>query len=63
MSEYKVEKSLSADRLLVQDDKLTSDIWKTTKEEDRAYNLSLGDAIVGGCPFPQTRSLESSQQA
>ena len=33
MSEYKVEKSLSADRLLVQDDKLTSDIWKTTKKK------------------------------
>ena len=62
MSEYKVEKSLSVDRLLVQDDKLTSDIWKTTKEEDRAYNLSLGDAIVE-VALSQTRSLESSQQA
>ena len=51
MSEYKVEKSLSADRLVVSDELLTSEIWATIEEEDRAYNLSLGDAIVVVAPF------------
>ena len=44
MSEYKVEKSLSADRLLSRETYKRD--WATIEEEDRAYNLSLGDAIV-----------------
>ena len=54
MQEFEIDtqdKSWATDRLLAKEDKLTSPIWKQVKDEDRLFNLPLGDAIYERAKF------------
>ena len=46
-----LDKSWATDRLLAKEDKLTSPIWEEVKDEDRLFNLPLGDAIYERARF------------